>query len=84
MLLLQVSASAEVLPPWKQGDYVAEASYTSVTGMRSVTSVSSATQLHIEKSWEQQVAATREVIMPHPHGGAACRVNARRSSLGRV
>ncbi|KAI3355751.1 hypothetical protein L3Q82_004200 [Scortum barcoo] len=53
----QVSASPEVLPPWKQGDYVAEASYTS---MSSMTSVSSATQLHMEKHWEQQVTATRE------------------------
>ena len=57
-LLLQVSASPEVLPPWKQGDYVAEASYTTV---RSMTSVSSAAQLHMEKHWEQQVTATREV-----------------------
>lgn len=56
--LLQISASAEVLPPWKQGDYVAEASYTTVS---SVTSVSSATRLHMEKHWEQQVSATREV-----------------------
>lgn len=57
-VLLQICASAEVLPPWKQGDYVAEASYTTVS---SVTSVSSATRLHMEKHWEQQVSATREV-----------------------
>lgn len=60
VLLLQVSGSAEVLPPWKQGDYMAEASYTT---MSSMTSVSSATQLHMEKHWEQQVTATREVRM---------------------
>lgn len=66
VVLLQVSASAEVLPPWKQGDYVAEASYTS---MSSVTSVSSATQLHMEKHWEQQVTATREVRKVELHGG---------------
>lgn len=57
-LLLQLSASAEVLPPWKQGDYVAEASYTTMTSM---SSVSSSSQLHMEKHWEQQVTATREV-----------------------
>lgn len=63
-LLLQVSASAEVLPPWKQGDFVAETSYTTLTSM---TSVSSAAQLHMEKHWEQQVAATREVRMVGRH-----------------
>ncbi|KAM6978117.1 LOW QUALITY PROTEIN: titin-like [Tautogolabrus adspersus] len=56
----QVSSSPEVLPPWKQGGYVAEASYSSMSSMTSMTSVSSATQLHMEKSWEQQVTATRE------------------------
>ncbi|KAK2840469.1 hypothetical protein Q5P01_014209 [Channa striata] len=50
----QVSASAEVPPPWKQGDYVVETSYTTVS------SVSSAAQLRMEKHWEQQVTATRE------------------------
>lgn len=63
-VLLQVSASSEVLPPWKQGDYVAESSYTTVsavTAMSGVTAVSSATQLHVEKHWEQQVTASREV-----------------------
>ncbi|KAL7385130.1 hypothetical protein ABVT39_016267 [Epinephelus coioides] len=53
----QVSASPEVLPPWKQGDYMAEASYTTMTSM---TSVSSAAQLHMEKHWEQQVTGSRE------------------------
>lgn len=56
-ILLQLSASSEVLPPWKQGGYVSEA----VSGMMSV---SSSTQLHMEKHWEQQVSTTREVSMP--------------------
>ncbi|RVE57825.1 hypothetical protein OJAV_G00203040 [Oryzias javanicus] len=56
----QVSASAEVLPPWKQEDYVAEGSYASMTSMTSMTSVSSAAQLHMEKHWEQQVATSRQ------------------------
>lgn len=60
---MQVSTSAEVLPPWKQGDYATEASYTS---MASMTAVSSTTQLHMEKHWEQQVAATREVRVVQP------------------
>lgn len=63
---MQISASAEVLPPWKQGDYVAEASYTSMSSMSSMTSVSSAAQLHMEKHWEQQVTATREVRTVEP------------------
>uniref|UniRef100_A0A3B5KA09 Ig-like domain-containing protein n=1 Tax=Takifugu rubripes TaxID=31033 RepID=A0A3B5KA09_TAKRU len=51
----QISASSsEVLPPWKQGGYVAEA-------VTSVSSVSSSTQLHVEKHWEQQITTTREV-----------------------
>ncbi|KAM7380984.1 hypothetical protein PAMP_004247 [Pampus punctatissimus] len=50
----QICTSSGVLPPWKQGDYVAEASYTTMT------SVSSATQLHMEKHWEQQVSPSRE------------------------
>uniref|UniRef100_A0A3B3XJ54 Ig-like domain-containing protein n=2 Tax=Poecilia mexicana TaxID=48701 RepID=A0A3B3XJ54_9TELE len=53
----QVSGSAEVLPPWKQGDYMAEG-YTSMTSMTSMSSISSSTQL--EKQWEHQVAASRE------------------------
>ncbi|KAG7233596.1 hypothetical protein INR49_006811 [Caranx melampygus] len=60
----QVSAAAEVLPPWKQGDYVAEGGYasmTSMTSMTSMSSVSSAAQVHVEKHWEQQVTASREV-----------------------
>lgn len=73
-MLLQVSASAEVLPPWKQGDYTTEASYASMTSM---TSVSSTTQLHLEKHWEQQVAATREVrvIYWEPAYGVKCLLN---------
>lgn len=51
---LQVSVGSEVLPPWKQGGYVAEA-------VSSVSSVSSTTQLHVEKLWEQQITASREV-----------------------
>ncbi|KAG7233685.1 hypothetical protein INR49_006722 [Caranx melampygus] len=60
----QVSAAAEVLPPWKQGDHVAEGGYasmTSMTSMTSMSSVSSAAQVHVEKHWEQQVTASREV-----------------------
>ncbi|KAK9537167.1 hypothetical protein VZT92_004805 [Zoarces viviparus] len=52
-----LSSSAEVLPPWKQAGFVSEASYTSMT---SRSSVSSSTQLHMEKHWEQQVSATRQ------------------------
>ncbi|CAB1414348.1 unnamed protein product [Pleuronectes platessa] len=64
-----LATAAEVLPPWKQGGYVSEAAYASMTSMTSMTSmssmsskssVSSATQLHMEKHWEQQVTATRE------------------------
>lgn len=55
---VQVVSSSEVLPPWKQGEYMTEASYTQMTSM---TSVSSASQMHMEKHWEQQVTATREV-----------------------
>lgn len=46
--------SSEVLPPWKQGGYVAEAVST-------MSSVSSSTQLQVEKHWEQQISASREV-----------------------
>uniref|UniRef100_H3DPY6 Ig-like domain-containing protein n=1 Tax=Tetraodon nigroviridis TaxID=99883 RepID=H3DPY6_TETNG len=53
----QVSVgSSEVLPPWKQGGYVAEA-------VSSVSSVSSSTQLHVEKHWEQQITASRELFI---------------------
>lgn len=87
-------AGAEVLPPWKQGDYVAEGGYASMTGMTGIASMTSMTgvasmtsmtsmtgvsgvasmtsmtgvssasggaQVHVEKHWEQQVTASREV-----------------------
>lgn len=57
-ILLQLSASSEVLPPWKQGGYVSEA-------VSSMMGVSSSTQVHVEKHWEQQVSTTREVSRPH-------------------
>lgn len=53
----QVAAGADVLPPWKQGDYVAEASYTSMTSMTSST----VTQLGQEQRWEQQVTGVKQV-----------------------
>lgn len=53
----QVAAGADVLPPWKQGDFVAEASYTSMTSMTSST----VTQLGQEQRWEQQVTGVTEV-----------------------
>ncbi|KAM7407986.1 hypothetical protein PAMA_003631 [Pampus argenteus] len=56
----RICTSSGVLPPWKQGDYVAEASYTTMT------SVSSATQLHMEKHWEQQVSTSREEVVEVP------------------
>ncbi|KAM4608731.1 titin-like [Polymixia lowei] len=61
----QVSAGADVLPPWKQGGYVAEASYTSMTARASQVQIStqvqtSASQVHMEQHWEQQVTAVKE------------------------
>ncbi|MEQ2168031.1 hypothetical protein GOODEAATRI_010281 [Goodea atripinnis] len=61
----QVSSSAEVLPPWKQEDYMAEG-YTSMTSMTSVSSVSSSTQLHMEKQWEHQMGASKEEAVAVP------------------
>ncbi|XP_049450272.1 titin-like [Epinephelus fuscoguttatus] len=46
----QVAVGADVLPPWKQGDYVSEASYTSMTTI---------TQRGQEQRWEQ-VTGVRE------------------------
>ena len=55
-----VVASVDVLPPWKQGDYMAEASYASMTSMTSMTS-STVTELGQEQRWEQQVTGVKEV-----------------------
>ncbi|GAA6231231.1 titin-like [Lates japonicus] len=54
----QVAVGADVLPPWKQGDYRAEASYTTMT---TVTGISTVTQLGQEQRWEQQVTGVKEV-----------------------
>lgn len=50
----QVATGGEVLPPWKQGEFTAEASYTSMTS-------STITQLDQEQHWEQQVTGVKEV-----------------------
>ncbi|XP_072300384.1 titin-like isoform X2 [Eucyclogobius newberryi] len=57
MIRKQVVSGSDVLPPWKTGEYMSEAGYSQMTSM---TSVSSASQMHMEKHWEQQVTATRE------------------------
>ncbi|KAJ0005748.1 hypothetical protein NQD34_015642 [Periophthalmus magnuspinnatus] len=64
----QVVSSSEVLPPWKTGEYMTEASYSQMTSM---TSVSSAAQMHMEKHWEQQVTATREPLPQAEEGKKA-------------
>lgn len=54
----QVAVGADVLPPWKQGDYVvAEGGYTTMTTMTCRT----ITQLGQEQRQEQQVIGIREV-----------------------
>ncbi|CAB1418960.1 unnamed protein product [Pleuronectes platessa] len=45
----QGAAGADVLPPWKQGDYVAEASFASMTSTTTIT------HLGQEQHWEQVV-----------------------------
>lgn len=55
-----MAAGGEVLPPWKQGEFTTEASYTSMTS-------STITQLDQEQHWEQQVTGVKEV-----RGGQGC------------
>ncbi|KAJ3592471.1 hypothetical protein NHX12_007598 [Muraenolepis orangiensis] len=53
----QLVSGTDVLPPWKQGGYMAEASYTSTTSTQLHTSSS---QMQMEQHWEQQVMAVQE------------------------
>nr|XP_046259560.1 titin-like isoform X2 [Scatophagus argus] len=63
----QVAAGTDILPPWKQGDYVAETSYTSMTSMSSST----ITQLGQEQRWEQQVTGVKEAVGEKRAGAVA-------------
>ncbi|TDH06469.1 hypothetical protein EPR50_G00113800 [Perca flavescens] len=67
-----VKSDTDVPPPWKRGDFGAEASYTSMASMASMSSMtsmtsmtsmssSSVTQLGQEQRWEQQVTGVKEV-----------------------
>ncbi|XP_028847169.1 titin-like [Denticeps clupeoides] len=54
----QIAQGADVLPPWKQGDYV-ESSYTSMTaGISHVQT--SASHLHVEQTWEGSFAMQQQ------------------------
>ncbi|CAL8265763.1 unnamed protein product [Lota lota] len=55
----QLASGADVLPPWKQGGYMSEASYTSMTSSSTQLHTSS-TQMQMEQHWEQQVMAVKE------------------------
>ncbi|KAF7659178.1 hypothetical protein LDENG_00002630, partial [Lucifuga dentata] len=48
----QMATGADVLPPWKQGDYT-EAGYAAMTRITSITTT--AAQVGVEQRWEQQV-----------------------------
>nr|XP_023657555.1 titin-like isoform X5 [Paramormyrops kingsleyae] len=47
----QITPGSDVLPPWKQGDYVAESSYTSMIASASRVQTST-TQVQMEQRWE--------------------------------
>lgn len=56
----QVTATAEVLPPWKQAGYSSEASYTRMlAGAKQVQMTS--TQVQIEQRWEGSAAIQQQV-----------------------
>ncbi|KAK0143524.1 Titin [Merluccius polli] len=55
----QLASGADVLPPWKQGGYMAEASYTSMTSTSTQIRTSS-TQMQMEQHGEQQVMLVKE------------------------
>ncbi|KAG9340911.1 hypothetical protein JZ751_020104, partial [Albula glossodonta] len=72
MVRKQVTQTADVLPPWKQGGYT-EASLTRMTG--GITHVQTSTQISMEQRWEgaygmqQQAAGAVGVAVKEGKGG---------------
>ena len=48
----QLAQGADVPPPWKQGGFLAESSYTMTAGATHVQTSASASSVHMEQHWE--------------------------------